>query len=181
MLAVIALVATVILPGTGHLLLRRYLRGSTMAVLYTVSTDLLLISTSPYLGEGKVTLFWVCISVMAAVWIYALVDIIKHLKSRRSNELQTRKDGLLKSAQICWLKEELPEAERMLTEIIALDERDVEAWVLLGKVHRSSGRDSEARRCFRSALNLAGSEQWQWMLMKELDTGDENRTEAPVR
>ena len=180
MLAVIVLVATAILPGTGHLLLRRYLRGATMAVLYTASADLWLISTSPYLAEGKVTLRWVCVAVMAAVWIYAFVDIIRRLNSRRSNKLQTRKDDLLRSAQICWLKEELPEAKRMLTAILALDERDVEAWVLLGKVHRSSGSDSEARRCFRSALNLAGSEQWRWMLMKELGAADEGLAETPL-
>lgn len=180
MLAVIALVATAILPGTGHLLLRRYLRGATMAVLYTASADLLLISTSPYLAEGKMTLRWVCIAVMAGVWIYALIDVIRHLNSRRSKELRTRKDDLLRSAQICWLKEELPEAERILTEILGLDERDVEAWVLLGKVYRSSGKDAEARRCFRSAVNLAGSEQWRWMLMKELGSTDESPAGIPL-
>ena len=180
MLAVIALVATAILPGTGHLLLRRYLKGATMAALYTASVDLLLISTSPYLGDGKLTLRWVCISVMAAVWVYALVDVIRLLNSRHSKELRSRKEDLLKAAQVCWLKGELTEAGRMLTEILTLDERDVEAWVLLGKVYRSSGDDSEARRCFRSALNLAGSEQWRWMLMKELGAGDENPAETPL-
>ena len=174
------LMATAILPGTGHLLLRRYLKGATLAVLYASAMNLLLLSTSPYLAEGKVALGRVCIGVMVLLWVFAAADTIRLLKSFMGKKFQSLKDDLLKAAQICWLRDELPDARGKLVAILNMDDRDIEAWVLLGKVYKSLGDDSEARRCFRSAMNLLGNDQWRWMLFRELGLNGENQPSAPL-
>ncbi len=164
----IALIVTVVFPGTGHLLLRRYLKGSVLAALFAAATDLFLITAFLWPGEGKTGLIVVSLAIMIGVWGYALLDIVSRLKILRQEDFQERKDDLLRTAQVAWLRDENAEAERLLKEILALDDRDVEAWVHLGKVLKSSGRDEEARMSFRTALNLEGSQRWHWELKKEL-------------
>lgn len=168
----IAVVATVICPGTGHLLLRRYLKGTTLAALFTASVDVFLISAFLLTGGVKPPLSLVSLGLGAGVWLYALIDLSLILRAVRAKGFQKRKDDLLRSAQVAWLRDELTEAERLLRTILALDERDVEAWVHLGKVLKASGREKEARKSFRSALNLAGSRRWRWQLMRELGYTD---------
>jgi len=168
----IAVIATVIFPGTGHLLLRRYLKGSVLSALFAASVDVFLIS-SFLLGQGVTSALSVVSGALAAgVGVFALIDLFRALKVLRSKDFQERKDGLLREAQVAWLKDDLPGAETLLRAILAIDERDVEAWVHLGKVLKASGRDGEARRSFRSALNLSGSRRWRWELMRELGTAD---------
>jgi tetratricopeptide (TPR) repeat protein len=171
-LRTICIIATVILPGTGHLLLRRYLRGAVLAALFAASADVFLGSVFLWPGAAGTELTLISCGVMTGSWLYALIDLLARLNVLRTKDFQSRKDELLKSAQVAWLKDEYAEAERLLREIIRLDECDVEAWVHLGKVLKSSGRPEEAGRCFRSALNLDGSQQWRWELMRELGYAD---------
>ena len=161
-------IATVVLPGTGHLLLRRYLKGAALAALYAASADVFLISAFLWPGGTHAALPWVSLSLMVIIWAYALFEVMFRLKVLREKDFQKRKDDLLKAAQVAWLKNDYPQAERLLRRIIALDERDVEAWVHLGKVLKSCAQEAEAEKCFRSALNLKGSEVWRWELMREL-------------
>jgi len=177
MLAWLAVTATVIFPGTGHLVLRRYLRGSVLAALFAASTDVFLITAFLWPGEGKTGLIVVSLAIMVVVWGYALFDILSRLRVLRAEDFQERKDNLLKAAQVAWLRDDYAGAERLLKEIIALDDRDVEAWVHLGKVLKSCGRDEEARESFRTALNLEGSRRWRWELMRELGTAGTDATE----
>ena len=174
----VAATATVVFPGTGHLLLRRYLKGSVLAVLFAASADIFLITAFLWPGVGRAGLIVVSLVIMVVVWGYALFDILSRLKVLRAGDFQERKDALLRAAQVAWLRDENVEAERLLKQIIALDDRDVEAWVHLGKVQKSSGRDGEARESFHTALNLDGSRRWHWELMRELGTDDGVPTEA---
>jgi len=168
MLVPLVVIATVVMPGMGHLVLRRYLRGAVLAALFAASADVFV--TSAFLWHASVTsgLPLASLGIMTVVWAYALADITQALKALRQKDLQERKDGLLKRAQVAWLRDEFAEAERLLREILRMDERDVEAWVHLGKVLKTCGRNEEARKCFRSALNLDGSDPWRWTLRTEL-------------
>ncbi|HUV39277.1 MAG TPA: hypothetical protein VMY39_06665 [Planctomycetota bacterium] len=169
--------ATVIVPGTGHLLLRRYLKGAMLAALYTASLDIFLISVF-LLDEGLLSgLTLVSAGLVAGVWAYAFIDVRRCLNVLQQEDLQKRKDDLLRSAQVAWLRDELPEAETLLVTILDMDERDIEAWVHLGKVQKALGREKEARRSFRSALNLAGSDRWHWQLLTELGLAEADGAE----
>ena len=168
MLAPLVVIATVVMPGMGHLLLRRYLKGVVLAGLFAASADVFLMSV--FLWQTSVTspLSLASLGTMIGAWMYAITDVIPALNALRQKDLQEHKDELLKRAQVAWLRDEFADAERLLREILHLDERDIEAWVHLGKVLKACGRGQEARKCFRSALNLDGSEPWRWTLMTEL-------------
>jgi len=172
-----AVIATLIVPGTGHLLLRRYLRGTTLAALWTASVDVWLISAFLLGDGGSAGLSIVSVSLAVVVWIYALVDVLRSLKALRAKDFQKRKDDLLRTAQVAWLRDELAEAEKLLHGILEMDERDVEAWVHLGKVQKALGRAKASRKSFRSALNLSGSDRWRWQLMTELGTTKRHTSE----
>jgi len=172
MLATISLIATVIFPGTGHLLLRQYLKGCVLAGLFAASTDVFLIAAFLWPGGSRLGLILVSLLIMLAAWVYALVDVVLRLRTLRVHDFQKRKDDLLRAAQVAWLKDGAAEAERLLRAIIAMDECDVEAWVHLGKVLKSRGREEEARRSFRTALHLEGSRRWHWELKRELGLTD---------
>ena len=168
MRAAFAVILTLILPGAGHLVVRRYLRGAVLAVLFAVSADICLYVAYLVPFGGQTPLFSVAISVASGVWVFSIVDIAIRLKSRRAKDFRTKNDEFLRAAQVAWLRDDLPEAERLLGAILRRDERDIEAWVHLGKILKSVGRQAEARACFRSALNLDGSEAWRYMLRAEL-------------
>lgn len=174
----LVVIATILLPGTGHLLLRRYLKGASLAALYAASADIFLVSAFLWPGGAGPALPWVSLALALGIWVYALYDVICRLKPLRAKDFQKRKDDLLKAAQVAWLRDDYAGAEQLLRQLIELDERDVEAWVHLGKVLRAVGREAEAARCFRSALNLDGSRAWRWELMKELGYADTKREPA---
>jgi cytochrome c-type biogenesis protein CcmH/NrfG len=168
--APLVVITTFIIPGIGHLLLRRYLKGTILAAIFCVSTDVFLLSTCLWHASFTSALPLVSLGIMVLAWVYALADIVPALKALQQKGLQEEKDSLLKRAQVAWLKDELAEAERLLRDILRMDERDIEAWVHLGKVLKCSGNPVEARRCFQSALNLEGSDPWRWTLQTELGT-----------
>lgn len=170
MSAPVVVIATVIMPGMGHLLLRRYLKGVVLAALFAASADVFLLSVCLWHASLTSALPMVSLVISVVAWVYAVVDILPALKALRQKDLQERQDALLKRAQVAWLRNELAEAERLLREMLRMDERDIEAWVHLGKVLKASGNPVEARRCFQSALNLDGSEPWHWTLKTELGT-----------
>ena len=171
MRAICAVILTVIFPGAGHLLLRRYLKGVILAALFAASADIFLGARFLLPLMADTPLPKVALGVMAAVWAFAIIDLSVRLKSLRFSDFQKHKDDLLRAAQVAWLKDEYPEAERLLRQILAMDERDVEAWIHLGKILKATGRESEARVCFQSALNLDGSDRWRWQLLAELGKG----------
>jgi tetratricopeptide (TPR) repeat protein len=151
-------------------LLRRYLKGAVLAVVFSVSADVFLLSVCLWHASLTSALPLVSLGIMILAWVYGLADIIPALNALRQKGLQEKKDSLLRRAQVAWLKDEFAEAERLLREILRMDERDIEAWVHLGKVLKCSGNPVEARRCFQSALNLDGSDPWRWTLQTELGT-----------
>ena len=168
----IAFIATVIFPGTGHLLRRRYLKGAMLSALFAASVDVFLIASDLF-GQGVTSpVSLVSAALAVGVWVYGLIDLVRMLRLFGAGGFQERKDALLREAQVAWLKDDLTEAERLLRAVLDIDERDVEAWVHLGKVLKSSGRAAEARKCFRSALNLSDSRRWRWELMRELGLVD---------
>lgn len=177
MRATLAVVLTLVFPGTGHLLIRRYLKGVVLAALFAVAVDVFLVSAFLLPFMSRTALTPVALAIGAAVWLFALIDLCARLKSLRANEFQKTKDDLLKAAQVAWLKDDTAEAERLLGQILRMDERDVEAWIHLGKVLKSCGRPDEARICFRSALNLDGNDAWRWQLMRELGYTDVKQPE----
>ena len=176
MRALAALVLTILFPGVGHLVLRRYLRGAVLALLFAVSAQVLLVEALVWRGMLGEPVAMLLLAVLAGVWLYGLVDVILRLRRTSAAGFQERKDDLLKQAQVAWLKDDNAISERILRQILALDDRDVEAWVVLGEVLKSSGRADEARTCFRTALNLDGSGRWHWSLLYELGAV---RIEAP--
>jgi cytochrome c-type biogenesis protein CcmH/NrfG len=168
MRAAFAVILTLVFPGTGHLLCRRYLRGAVLALLFSAALDVFVGSVFLLPLLASTALPKVAAGVMAAVWVYALIDVTVRLKSLRASDFQKTKDDMLRAAQVAWLKDDYAEAERLLRRILRTDERDVEAWVHLGKILKAQGREKEARTCFRSALNLDGSDPWRWQLLNEL-------------
>jgi hypothetical protein len=177
MSGVIPVILSAVVPGLGHLLTRRYLKGVVLALVFTTSAELFLLARFWWPSEAGVGLAWASVAVAAAVWIYALGDAVS--ASRHAGEAFVgRKDDLLRRAQVAWLKRDNAEAEALLRRLLAMDERDVEGWIHLGKVLKSSGKDAEARRCFRAARNLDGSERWRWELEREL-TGVKAKTPEP--
>ena len=172
MRAVAAFILTIVLPGSGHLLFRRYLRGVVLAVLFAAGLNAFLVAQFVAPLAATPALMALGLALAALIWAFSALDLALSCRSLHNATFQTQKDEILKAAQVAWLRDEFPEAERLLRELLARDERDIEAWVHLGKVLKALGRESEARICFRSALNLDGSTHWRWMLRQELGYAD---------
>lgn len=176
--AVFAVIATLVFPGAGHLLLRRYLRGAVIAGLFAASADVLLLVAFRWDGGMESATVRVAFGALAALWVYALADLLLRLKTTHSKEFRPRKDALLHQAQIAWMKNDHDQAERLIRDILRMDERDVAAWVHLGKVQKSRGCLREMRRSFRAALNLDDGEAWHWDLSRELGLIDVRESKA---
>ena len=180
MRAFAAVLSTILLPGVGHLVLRRYLRGTLLAMLFAVSAQVLVVKSFMWpgmLGARASMVLWMT---LAGTWAYAVADVVLRVKRFSAKGFQESKDTLLKQAQVAWLKDDNAISEKILRRILALDDRDVEAWVTLGEVLKSSGRGDEAHACFRSALNLDGSERWRWMLLHALGAVEIRVSESEV-
>ena len=165
----LAICASVILPGAGHIVLERFWRGMILAAAYAAAVTTALSALVVYAGSGANGLGYAAAGASAALWLAALLDATR-LHRRIGADLadpgrETHFLGAIQSS----LKGEHEGAIEELELCLKLAPDDPDVYMRLADAYRRLGDRDRARRALRTCRNLDTRGKWQWEIQRELE------------
>ena len=161
-------ILTLLMPGLGHFLIGRFVRGLVIWLVYMCSA--LGAIACGLTGGGPLSHnapFVVLMLISAACWVYAVVNIVDvTFGSEESTSEEC--DEHFRQGVTHYLRGELVRAKKEFQKALSLNRRDLEARLHLGMVYAAEGRYHHARRAFKRCLALDHDGKWHWELQREL-------------
>ena len=164
--------ATCLWPGLAQLWIDGSWRGLTIAVAFAAWLNMLLaVSLVWYELASPLTksVGWL---VAAGLWL-AAAGVSWRWLTRREGQIVRESQGnaaedLYPAAMNEYLKRNFVTAERMAKKLLAANERDIVAGILLASVWRRTGRTSEAKAELERLDRLEASQPWSTEIEREL-------------
>jgi len=160
----IALLFTAVLPGTGHFILRQYLRATALLFLFVVLVDgvvaghLRLIS----FGVDETLLVRGCLAGAVVVWLVAMGHIVWRSFFFDEARHQQRVDDAFLQGQRAYLRGDNDLAVGHFRQAARLDHEDVDVRFYLASVYAAMGRTGPAKRQVRKCRRLDEQGKWSW-------------------
>lgn len=158
-----------VVPGWGHIWLRRYNRGLALFFLCFGALNLrvvieLLADPGQYRFVKDLT-----IALAIGVLVFSLVDVLRITIWLKSKTVVNRRKQLYRKALTHYLRSEYGQAEDAALRMIRTNPLDAQALLVLGMIQREDGRRKKAMGTFKRALRggLAGT--WKADLERELE------------
>ncbi len=165
-----AIVINLLLPGLGHIMLHRRVRGFSILVGYGVFADLLAIAiaASPWnLGGGA----WIFLALAASgtlgFWVYGLVDVTRIYVPATEGAREER-DAHLRCGLIAYIRNDLKTAREEFERVLAIEPRDLEARLQLCVIDRREGRLGEAKKSLLALRRMDRAQKLRWEILREL-------------
>lgn len=149
--AVIALFLGII-PGWGHIYLRRPLRGLLIFILFFALADCVLLMALEVRIDLPKSLARPLAALAAAVYVFSVVDVIRWALWSRSKSAQSKRQNHFRKVIAHFLKNELGQAEESAEAMLRIDPHDGTALVYLGLIHGARGRKKKAIATLKRAL-----------------------------
>jgi hypothetical protein len=149
--------------------------GAALNALSAVSLVWYALATPAVKGAGWLSVVgvWLAAAVVSWRWL-----VWREAQNHRQSQ-QAAAEDLYPAAVNEYLKRNFVAAERRLLKVLAADERDCAAGLLLAAVWRRTGRTSEARRELERLARLEAAGPWmmevgrELKLLDKLDKADE--------
>ena len=158
-----AIVASALLPGAGHIISGRQLKGIFIAFVFALALMLavfrlfVLWPESSAIGDKT---FLLSAGAGAATWLWAFADLFNALFGFRRTAPRPEVDQHLRQGTTHYLRGELQDAERELTLAARLAPRDADVRIHLARVYRAIGLKAKYRRMLRKCRSLDIEEKW---------------------
>ena len=154
------LLGSMVFPGLGHLLSGRYLKGAVLAVLFSVTVQVLLLGMiwPESFGVSR----GVFLKLAAGIWIYAVVSHWWVLRQWGAPGREVQVEQTMLTGIKALLRNDLGEAEEAFRTVLRLDDRDVEGWLYLARTCQLRGQERRAKRFYRVVRRLDRSGKWRW-------------------
>lgn len=164
--------ATCLWPGLTQLWIDGSWRGLAIAVAFAAWLNMLLAVSLVWFELASPLTKSVGWLVAAAVWLAAAAVSWRWL-SRREGQIVRESQGnpaedLYPAAMNEYLKRNFVTAERMAKKLLAANERDIVAGILLASVWRRTGRSGEAKAELERLGRLEASQPWSLEIEREL-------------
>lgn len=159
--------ATYLWPGLPQLWLHGAWSGLALAIAAAGLLDVLLLSTLVWVEwfePWMVKLGWLA---AAGLWIGSALATIRSSRSANSGTVESSVEGLFRRAQAEYLQGDYFQAEATLSELLALEERDAEARLLLATLFRHTKRYDEAETQLRQLSRLETAARWHIEITSE--------------
>jgi len=156
------MVASMILPGAGQVVIGRSLRGLSIFAVFGLAMDGVVLGLyGPVFGASADRLVMGAGLSAILLWCYSLYDVWRRTFGRMREGLQTEKAKHFRSGMVHYLSRELDEAAPDFRFVLRLDDEDLDALFYLAMTLHHAGRYRRARRLFRRCLALDDSEKWR--------------------
>jgi hypothetical protein len=160
---IVAIIASALFPGAGHIVIGRQLKGILLSLLFTLAFMLAFFRFFVAWPERSVAgdgLFLLGAAACGAVWVWAILDLYNLLFGLRRTAPRAEVDQHLREGITHYLRGELTEAERELALAAQLAPRDADVRIHLARVYRASGLKGKYRRLLRKCRSLDAEEKW---------------------
>ena len=160
---IFAIVVSALLPGAGHIISGRQLKGVFIAFVFALALMLALSRIFVVWPEGSLfgdTTFLLAAAGGFAVWLWAFLDLFRALFGFRRTAPRSEVDQHLRQGAAHYLRGELQDAERELALAAELAPRDVDVRIHLARVYRAVGQKGKYRRLLRKCRALDTDEKW---------------------
>lgn len=159
-----------IVPGLGHLALGRFAQGAALFTAFAASLNGVFIGA---FWQGEEAAWWIrTVSAAAAiaVWAVGFASVLALTVFTDREALRERRDDALRRALVCYLRDELRDAQHELEEALRcdIDRCDADVVFHLGVIARRLGDERRARRFFQRCLACDPSGKWRYEVEKEL-------------
>jgi hypothetical protein len=170
-----------VVPGWGHVYWGKEALGLALFTAFAVAASGLLNGLFIYLGDGRGALIWVSASLLAAVHLGALWDLLGRTSAGAVRTAAELRERSLRRGMIEYLRGDLAAAEASFEACAAADPTDVEALFRLGVVTSRAGHAAAARSWLRRALKWDLEDKWRWEIGRELERLKEEGAAAAAR
>jgi hypothetical protein len=167
--------ATYLWPGLPQLWFEGMWSGLALAIGFALPLNLLLVASLVWvkLLEPSVLRFgWLALGL---TWVGSLVVMGWGSKARTARSQSTSQEDLFRRALAEYLRGAWFEAESLWGQVVAQNERDVDARLMLVTLLRRTKRYDEARRQLADLDKIESSAKWQ----SEIEREKHLLTEAP--
>ena len=155
---------SVVFPGLGHLLSRRYLQGALLALLFSLTVQMLLVSLiwpDPFPMSEP----WSFLAgLVMCIWGYGVLSHWWLLRRTAGPENADQAEQVMLAGIKAMLRNDLEEAEDAFRRVLRRDDRDVEGWLYLARTCQLQGQESRARKFYRVVKRLDRTKKWAWEL-----------------
>ena len=148
-----------LVPGWGHIWLRRFGRGLLVFTVFVVAANIALMQS---LAKTPTHASWIrpALAVAAAVFVFGIADVLRITLRRHVSGTEPRRRKLLTRALGHYVRDENGQAEEVLAKLVRLDTGRPAPWYYLGCVRAERGRLRAAKRAFRTARRVDRRGEW---------------------
>lgn len=173
---------SVLIPGLGQMLMGRPIRGSLFLLGAGLCVDVSAIAwfrlaavppTRSALTFGPLVL-------AALLWLYGIVDAFI-LARPEAAQVARRRDQHYRQGLLCFLVDDLEEAEAQFRQAIRLDRDDVDARFHLALTLKARGDLRKARRVLLQCRELDEEKKWRSEIGRELESLEKASSAPPER
>jgi hypothetical protein len=153
------------LPGCGHVVAGRHLKGLFLFFLFGFAVDGVLYGQAQALLRPDQPVPAICTLALLlgiCLWAYALVDTVG--LARRSRRMEANApvtDAHVRRALVAYLADDLDTATTALRAALRMDPTDPDALFYLGVVLARGGRPRQARRLLHRCLRWDREGKWE--------------------
>lgn len=149
-----------IIPGWGHIWLRRGSTGLMIFMLFCASLNVALLMRMDLLPALPDIVGNLASATAAATASFSILDVLRATIWNRSRPVQERRRRILRAATGHLIRREYEQAEEQLERVLRIDPSDPAAWAWLGSLYLATGRSRDARRALRQARFFGREGGW---------------------
>ncbi|MEZ6195000.1 MAG: tetratricopeptide repeat protein [Planctomycetota bacterium] len=165
--AVFGIVTPVVLsivPGWGHIWLRRGSTGLMIFMLFFAAINLALLTSARILPDLSPVLGRIAYATAASAFAFSVLDVLRATIWSRSRPVRERRRRILRRAIAHSIRGEDGQAQEQLEHALRIDPNDPAAWAWLGALLERGGRTKDARRALKRARFLGAEAGWREVL-----------------
>ena len=161
-------------PGLAQIDRRAEVSGLLLAMLFTVGLNFLLAATFVWhelVAHPVLAAFW---SMLGVFWLVCVVMNVRRDSYFRSLAGTESGQDLFSAANKEYLQGRFKQSREILQQLIDLNPRDAEAWLLLTTIATREGRTDDCDRELRRMQRLSSAVKWtaeirqQWERVEQL-------------
>lgn len=163
-----AILLSMMLPGLGHVLLGRPVKGMLLACAFTVCISLAVLRAL-FVQPAMLDAGFLCVTAAAlGLWLGALWGMLRVALRPLAKLASPDLDDRFREGIRHYLTGDLKRAERTFHGLLSMDPADADAHLRLGLVYKAQGKPKQARRCLKRCTAFDPEGKWRDEVAREL-------------
>ncbi len=164
----LAVLFNLMVPGTGLIILRREWLGFTLAILFGVVTQIVILGLWVVPQDIPRWIWFTAVLVTIGVWLFAQWRLLIRVRDENSPDFAKELEELRSLAELALQKEDFDEARRVLLVALKINDEDLAVQVLWARLMRLTRPGKSARVAWKRVKYLDRDGLYASEVSKEL-------------